>query len=132
MPAAEKYALSKGAKDAILWTEAHDFNGSMVSAKRSDMVNDFTPASQIGAIFWEYYKFTGSRECLRDTVYPFIKKAAEFYLQYLLWDEKKQEYFIFPAQPYEHPQNNQLKNTTGTIYRFPVYPAESFRACYPG
>jgi alpha-L-fucosidase 2 len=116
MPAAEKYALSRGAKDAILWTEAHDFSGGMVSAKRNDMINDFTPASQIGVIFWEYYKFTRSKACLRDTVYPFIKKAAEFYLQYLQWDETKQEYFIFPAQPYEHPENNQLKNTTSDRY----------------
>lgn len=116
MPAAEKYALERGARDAILWSEIHDFNGDMVSAKSYGKINDFTPASQIGAIFWEYYKFSGSRECLRDTVYPFIKKAAEFYMQYLQWDETKQEYYIFPAQPYEHVENNQLKNTTSDLY----------------
>lgn len=88
----------------------------MVGAKRRDMINNFTPASQIGVIFWEYYKFTGNKDCLRDTVYPFIKKATEFYMQYLQWDPEKQEYFIFPAQPYEHVENNQLKNTISDRY----------------
>ena len=116
MPAAEKYALSRGVRDAILWSEAHDFSGRMVSATWSNMINDFTPASQIGVIFWEYYKFTGDKECLRDTVYPFIRKATEFYMQYLKWDKEKQQYYIYPAQPYEHAEINQLKNTTSDRY----------------
>ncbi|TAD81212.1 MAG: hypothetical protein EAY75_18065 [Bacteroidetes bacterium] len=36
--------------------------------------------------------------------------SAEFYLKKLQWDSIKNEYFIFPAQPYENPRTNQLKN----------------------
>lgn len=116
MPAAEQYALSRGARDAILWNEAHDFNGTMVGAKWSNMVNNFTPASQIGVIFWEYYKFTEDIVALQDTVYPFIRKATEFYMQSLKWDNSRSEYFIFPAQPYEHAESSLLKNPTSDRY----------------
>jgi alpha-L-fucosidase 2 len=116
MPAAEAYALSRGATDAILWNEAHDFNGNMVGAGWGNMVNNFTPASQIGMIFWDYYKFTGDLEVLRDTVYPFIRKAAGFYMHYLKWDSTRSEYFIFPSQPYEHAESSRLKNTSSDRY----------------
>jgi hypothetical protein len=109
MPEAEEYAAKRGVKDAILWTEAHDFSGKMVSADWGNMINDFTPASQMASIFWDYYSFTDNKQCLNDTVYPFMKKAAEFYLKYLKWDENKNEYYIYPSQPYEH-DHNSLKN----------------------
>lgn len=110
IPQAERYAGVRGVKDAILWNEAHDFSGNMVGANWSNMANNFTPASQMASIFWEYFEFSQDRECLRDTIYPFMKKAAEFYLQYLKWEPQKQEYYIFPSQPYEHAANSQLKN----------------------
>jgi alpha-L-fucosidase 2 len=109
MPQAEAYAAKRGAKDAILWTEAHDFAGNMVSADWGNMVNDFTPASQMASIFWDYYRFQDDQKCLQDTVYPFMKKAANFYLQYLKWDKAKQQYYIYPSMPYEH-DHNSLKN----------------------
>ncbi len=110
MPQAEAYAAARGVKNAILWTEAHDFSGRMVSAEWNNMVNNFTPASQMAAIFWDYYEYTGDKKCLTDTIYPFMKKTAEFYLQYLKWDTAKNEYSIYPSQPYEHEYNNGLKN----------------------
>jgi hypothetical protein len=39
-----------------------------------------------------------------------MKKAAEFYIQKLQWDSLKNEYFIFPSQPYENPRSNNLRN----------------------
>jgi len=110
MPEAEEYARSRGAENAILWTEPHDFAGRMVGAEWENMTNNFTPASQIAGFFWEYYQFTLDKEFLEERAYPFMKKSAEFYLQYLQWDEEKGEYYIFPSQPYEHAENNQLKN----------------------
>jgi len=74
------------------------------------MINNFTPASQIAGIFWEYYQFTNDREFLAQKAYPFMKKAAEFYVQTLQWDNQKSEFFIYPSQPYESPRSNDLKN----------------------
>lgn len=112
MPYAQKYAKERGVEDAILWSEAHDFLGNMVYRYREDMVNNFTPASQISAIFWEYYQFTGDQDFLRGKCYPFIKKAAQFYVGYLKWNNKKKEYYSSPSQPYEHSRNNLMNSST--------------------
>ena len=125
MPEAEEYARSRGAENAILWTEPHDFAGRMVGARWGNMVNNFTPASQIAGFFWEYYQYTLDRTFLEEKAYPFMKEAAEFYLQYLQWDEEKGEYFIFPSQPYEHAANNQLKNCITDRYMI----ESLFRSC---
>jgi len=111
MPEAEKHAELRGASDAILWSEPHDFFGSMTFWDRDDMINNFTPASQIAGFFWEYYQYTGDRIFLGKKAYPFLKKAAEFYVQILEWDSLKNEYFIYPSQPYESPRSNDLKNS---------------------
>ncbi|MFV0592528.1 MAG: glycosyl hydrolase family 95 catalytic domain-containing protein [Draconibacterium sp.] len=111
IPEAEKYALKRGAKDAILWTEPHDYFGEMLGANMSNMHNNFTPASQIASFFWDYYNYTGNLEFLQNEGYVFMKKAAGFYLQTLQWDEAKQEYFLFPCQPYEHAYRSNLRNS---------------------
>lgn len=108
---AEKHAKKRGADNSILWSEPHDFFGSMTFWDRGDMINNFTPASQIAGFFWEYYEFTSDKEFLMQKAYPFMKKAAEFYVQTLQWDKEKNEYFIYPSQPYESPRSNELKNS---------------------
>jgi alpha-L-fucosidase 2 len=110
MPKAEEHAKKRGAENSILWAEAHDFFGSMTFWEREDMLNNFTPASQMAGLFWEYFQFTSDTVFLAEKAYPFMKKAAEFYVQKLQWDSLKNEYFIFPSQPYESPRSNQLKN----------------------
>jgi hypothetical protein len=110
MPQAEKHAALRGAENAILWSEPHDFFGSMTFWDRGDMINNFTPASQIAGFFWEYYQFTGDRHFLESRAYPFMKKAAQFYVETLEWDSLRNEYYIFPSQPYESPRSNNLKN----------------------
>ena len=110
MPEAEEHALMRGAKNSILWSEAHDYEGRMTFWDRADMLNNFTPASQVAGFFWDYYKYTGNIEFLKSRGYPFMKKAAEFYLQTLQWDEDKNEFFIDPSQPYESPRANNLRN----------------------
>jgi hypothetical protein len=110
MPKAEEHAKKRGAESSILWSEAHDFFGSMTFWEREDMLNNFTPASQMAGLFWEYYQFTSDTSFLAQKAYPFMKKAAEFYVQKLQWDSLKNEYFMFPSQPYENPRSNNLRN----------------------
>ncbi len=110
MPEAEEHAQMRGAKNSILWSEAHDYEGRMTFWDRADMLNNFTPASQVAGFFWDYYKYTGNVEFLKSKAYPFMKKAAEFYLETLQWDEEKNEFYIDPSQPYESPRANNLRN----------------------
>ncbi len=116
MPQAEEYAKERGVEDALLWCEAHDFHGTMVYKYAKAMINNFTPASQIASVFWEYYQFTGDEEFLKEKAYPFMKKAAQFYVGYLQWDETKQEYYSYPSQPYEHAPNSDLKNSNSDLF----------------
>ncbi|MCL5099437.1 MAG: glycoside hydrolase N-terminal domain-containing protein [Candidatus Omnitrophica bacterium] len=122
---AREYAASRGFTNAILWNEKHDYAGRMLSWQGASFTNDFTPASQIAQLFWQYYQYTGDREFLRAKAYPFMKEAAEFYLQYLKWDADKKEYYIYPASPYECEQGNQFKNTITDLGMIRT----SFRAC---
>lgn len=70
MAKGEEHARLRGVNDAILWSEAHDFFGSMTFWDRGDMLNNFTPASQIAGLFWEYYEFTGDKDFLTEKAYP--------------------------------------------------------------
>lgn len=110
IPFGEALAKEKGApNDALLITEAHCFSGEQVSKDRGDMKNNFTPAAQIASLFWDYYAFTGDKDFLRNKAYPFMKKAANFYLDKLQWDETKKEYFLL-SSVYESAEINHVKN----------------------
>jgi alpha-L-fucosidase 2 len=124
-PQAEAHAAQRGYAGAILWSEPHNLDGGMAFWNRPDMLNDFTPASQMAQFFWQYFQYTGDREFLRSRGYPFMKKAAEFYLQYLKWDEAKQEFYVYPSQPYEYPENNRLRNPLTDLAMIRT----SFKAC---
>lgn len=110
IPFAESLAKEKGANDnALLITEAHCFNGHQDSKDRGDMKNNYTPASQIASLFWDYYDFTGDKDFLQNKAYPFMKKAANFYLDKLQWDKQKKEYFFY-SSVYESASIDHVKN----------------------
>jgi alpha-L-fucosidase 2 len=125
MPQAEAYAQKRGFKDCILWNEAHTYAGEMFDWQRPSFIHDWTPATQIGQYFWNYFLYTGDEVFLRERAYPLMKKAAEFYLQYLKWDEAKGEYYIYPASPYECESGNDFRNTTSDLAAI----RSSFLAC---
>lgn len=101
---------NKASDDALLITEAHCFNGEQVSKNWWDMKNNFTPASQIASLFWDYYAFTGDKEFLKNKAYVFMKKASNFYLDKLQWDADKKEYYLFStlyeSEPIDHVKNS--------------------------
>ena len=51
---------------------------------------------------WEHYRFTGNRTFLRETAYPIMKGAAQFYLDWLIPD--KNGYLI--VSPSVSPEND--------------------------
>lgn len=91
-------------------TEAHCFTGEQLSTDWESMKNNFTPASQIASLFWDYYEFTDDEDFLREKAYPFMKKAANFYLDKLQWDERKKEYY-FLSSLYESEAIEYVKNS---------------------
>lgn len=110
IPYGEELAKEKGASnDALLITEAHCFTGEQISKNTSYLKNNFTPASQIASLFWDYYTFTGDKTFLKNKAYVFMKKASHFYLDKLEWDTEKKEYFL-KASLYESAPIAYVKN----------------------
>lgn len=110
IPDGEALAKEKGApNDALLITEAHCFTGEQTGKDRSDMNHNFTPASQIASLFWDYYAFTGDRAFLKEKTYVFMKKASNFYLDKLQWDADKNEYYLLSSL-YESAEIKYVKN----------------------
>lgn len=100
-PGMAQLAARRGApNDAILLAEMHQFDGTMVDPDRGDMKNAHTQAAQAASRFWETYEFTCDKGFLRSTAYPFMRKAANFYLQKLRWDEAKKA-FTMSGSNYE-------------------------------
>ncbi len=100
-PGMKNLAAARGAKnDAILLAEMYNFDGSMVDQNRGDMVHAFTQAAQVASRFWEVYEFTKDKDFLRKTAYPFMQRAANFYLQKLQWDEGR-KVFTMSGSVYE-------------------------------
>jgi N-acetyl-beta-hexosaminidase len=100
-PGMANLAARRGAtNDAILLAEMHRFDGTMVDPDRGDMRNALTQAAQVASRFWEYEQYTGDREFLETKAYPFMKRAANFYLQKLAWDAKN-SVFTLRASIYE-------------------------------
>ncbi len=111
IPQGEALAKEYGAgDDALLITEAHCFTGEQTGKNRSDMKHNFTPASQIASLFWDYYAFTGDKEFLKNKAYVFMKKAADFYLDKLQWDAEKKEFYLLSSL-YESADISYVKNT---------------------
>jgi alpha-L-fucosidase 2 len=55
--------------------------------------------------FWEHYRFTEDKEFLKNRAYPIIKGIAEFYLDWLVWDEKNGAWV---SSPETSPENSYL------------------------
>jgi len=99
-PAAHAYAKGfGGSAEALLINEMHTYLGLMGGI--GPHARNFTPASQVGRFFWNYYAYTGDRAFLKNHAYPFMKAAAQFYLDYLTWDEAAGAYRIDKAKPCE-------------------------------
>ncbi len=53
--------------------------------------------------YWEHYQYTQDIDFLKNRAYPFMKSIAEFYLDWLVWDEKTQSWI---SSPETSPENS--------------------------
>lgn len=60
-----------------------------------------------GQHYWEHYRFTGDRDFLEKRAYPILKNLSEFYLDWLVWDDKTQTWV---SSPETSPENSYLTN----------------------
>ena len=55
----------------------------------------------ISAIYYDYYLFTGDRDFLLNRAYPFMRECAEFYEDFLVYDENG----FLKSYPADSPEN---------------------------
>ncbi len=55
--------------------------------------------------YWEHYRYTLDKDFLRNRAYPRMKEVAEFYLDWLVWDDKSQSWV---SSPETSPENSYL------------------------
>lgn len=55
---------------------------------------------------WWHYQFSGDKDYLRNKVYPILKSASEFFLDYLVLDPKNHEWLV--SGPSNSPENKGL------------------------
>lgn len=51
---------------------------------------------------WEYYEFTLDKEYLEKEIYPIMRESAEFYRQWLIFDDKQERLVSTPTYSPEH------------------------------
>ncbi len=51
---------------------------------------------------WEHYEFTGNKDYLRDKIYPIMRESVQFYVQWLIYDEKQNRMVSSPTYSPEH------------------------------
>lgn len=51
---------------------------------------------------WEYYEFTMDKDTLKNEIYPIMRESAEFYRQWLIYDDKQGRLVSTPTYSPEH------------------------------
>lgn len=69
------------------------------------IINCISVAGWLCQHFYKYYKMTGDTDMLEKYIYPFMYEAAEFYLDYVTYDEFGKMQIIPSVSPENSPQN---------------------------
>ncbi len=76
------------------------------------IINWTAGAGWIAQHYFDYYLFTKDEDFLKNTAYPFMKEAALFYIDFLMWD--KDSWHVCPSIS---PENRTLNyRNEGIIY----------------
>jgi alpha-L-fucosidase 2 len=66
--------------------------------------------------YWEHYRFTEDKEFLKNRAYPILKGIAEFYLDWLVWDEKSGAWVSSPETSPENSYFNADGNSAAVSF----------------
>ncbi|WP_034040484.1 glycoside hydrolase family 95 protein [Wocania ichthyoenteri] len=98
--AKEQYGIGKGAvmhHATDLWAPA------WMRAARPYWGSWIHGGGWLGQHYWEHYNYTKDDEFLKKQVYPYLKSIAEFYTEWLVWDENTQKWV---STPETSPENS--------------------------
>jgi len=108
----------------MLWIDQHDFSGRQVAERSPSFRDNYTPAAQIGMLFWWHYLATGDVGYLRAKGYPFLNAVGDFYLGLLRWVEERGQYEVPLASTYEDERPWRFTDTITNLAMIrAVFPA---------
>ncbi|MBN2314770.1 MAG: glycoside hydrolase family 95 protein [Sedimentisphaerales bacterium] len=126
-----KYSASRlyGADGWVSFTATNPFGRTTPSGstKESQFINgvlDPLAGAWMAMTLWRHYEFSQDTVFLQDRVYPILKGAAEFILDYLA--EDKDGYLVVvpstsPENAYVHPKlNKSVRITRGSTYHMSI------------
>lgn len=77
----------------------HDLAGATACAYATDP----SASGWIASLFWDYYRYTGDVEYLRQTAYPILRDVALFIADFLTWDTDQEGWTMNPVVHFETP-----------------------------
>ena len=102
--AKEQYGINRGAvahQASDLWAPA------FMRAEQPYWGSWIHGGGWLARHYWEHYLYTGDMDFLRSRGFPALKAFTEFYLDWLVWDEKSQRWISFPETS---PENSYINS----------------------
>ena len=100
--AKEQYGINKG---AVLHHASDIWATPWMRAARPYWGSWIHGGGWLGQHYWEHYSYTKDGDFLKNRAYPYLKSIAEFYSEWLVWDEKTQHWV---STPETSPENSYI------------------------
>ena len=71
--------------------------GQKAGCMAPHIMNWTAGAGWIAQLYTDYWKFTGDKQFLSERALPFLRKTAEFYEDYLVWDDSRTTWMVVPS-----------------------------------
>ena len=89
-----------------IWLSAYTSPGvSGPSVPVGVIINWISGGGWICQHFWDYYRYTGDTELLKNEILPFMREAALFWKDYIRWDEAGKMQIVPSVSPENTPGN---------------------------
>jgi alpha-L-fucosidase 2 len=100
--AKEQYGINKG---AVLHHASDIWATPWMRAARPYWGSWIHGGGWLGQHYWEHYSYTKDEDFLKNRAYPYLKSIAEFYSEWLVWDEETQHWV---STPETSPENSYI------------------------
>lgn len=89
-----------------IWLPAYTTPGvSGASVPVGVIINWISGGGWLSRVFWDYYRYSGDEALLREEILPFMREVAQFYLDYVTYDEDGSMQIIPSVSPENTPKN---------------------------
>ena len=100
--AKEQYGINRG---AVLHHATDLWGGAWMRAAQAYWGAWIHGGGWSAQHYWEHYQYTQDKEFLKNRAYPALKTFAEFYLDWLVWDENSKTWV---STPETSPENSYM------------------------